>query len=228
MGWKCVYCQYYKLTEGRYMEAFEAARINMVKSQILPQRISNKLLVEIISDIPRHIFVPEDKQGIACIDGKILVGNGRYLLPPMIFSMMLEALDLQGNETVLDIACGTGYSSAILAKLCKKITALESSSELASKAHQNFNKLGIKNIIIINNILSEGHREGSPYDAIVVNGAVNEIPEELFEQLNENGKLVAIISKEANLGKIVVFTKKSGKISNNEIFETNLPIIEDF
>lgn len=210
------------------MEAFETARINMVKSQILPQRITNKLLVEIISDIPRHIFVPEDKQGIACIDGKIMVGTSRYMLPPMIFAKMLEELDLQGNETVLDIACGTGYSSAILSKLCKKVTAVESNSELASKAHMNFNKLGIKNIIIIDNILAEGHQEGQPYEAIVINGAVKEVPKALFDQLNENGKLVAVVSTNSNLGKIVVFQKTNGKVFQNEIFETNLPIIEDF
>ena len=210
------------------MEAFETARINMVKNQILPSNINNELLVDVIMDIPRQIFIPEDKQGVAYIDGSLQIGAGRYILPPMVFAKMAEALDIKGSESVLDIACGTGYSSAVLANLCKKIVAVESNTDLASKAHQNLNKLGVSNVIIISNTLSRGHEEGSPYDIIFINGAIKEIPQNLFGQLAENGKLVTIISKTPYSGSIIVYKKEKGTISSKEIFDVNIPLIEDF
>ena len=210
------------------MEAFEVARINMVKSQILPNRIKNGALVDIVMEIPRHIFVPEDKQGIAYIDGSLPVGGGRYILPPMVFAKMIEALDIKGDESALDIACGTGYSSAVLANLCKKVFSVESNKDLASKAHLNLNRLGIGNVIIISNILTEGHEEGAPYNVILINGAVKEVPSNIFNQLAEGGRLVTVVSKTVNSGSIVVFHKINGNISSGEVFDINLPIIEDF
>jgi len=210
------------------MEAFETARINMVKGQILPSNITNEALLDVVTGMPRHIFVPDDKRGVAYIDGRLLVGEGRYILPPMVFAKMIEALGIKGSESVLDIACGTGYSSAVLANLCKKVFAIESSADLASKAHQNLNMLGIGNVIIISNILAEGHEEGAPYNIIFINGAVKEVPGNIFNQLSEHGKLVTIISKTPNSGSIVLFKKVGGKIYSDEIFDINLPIIEDF
>lgn len=210
------------------MEAFEIARINMVKSQILPSNITNEVLIDVITEIPRHIFIPENKQGIAYIDGSLLVGNGRYILAPMIFAKMIEALDIKGSESVLDIACGTGYSSAVMANLCKKIVAVESSTDLASKAHLNLNKLGVDNVIIISNSLADGHEEGAPYNIIFINGAVSKVPQGLFNQLAENGKLITIISKTPNSGSIILYKKTNGAISSSEIFDVNQPVIEDF
>lgn len=210
------------------MESFEIARINMVKSQILPQNITNQALVDIIAKTPRQIFVPEEKHGISYIDGSINVGGGRYLLPPMVFAKMVEALNLQNNGSVLDIACGTGYSSAILANFFKKVVAVESNTELASRAHLNLNKLGIDNVFIIGNNLADGYEEAAPYDAIFINGAVKEIPQKLFDQLLDNGKLVTILSYTTYSARVVVFTKINGKVSGNDVLDINLPIIEDF
>jgi protein-L-isoaspartate(D-aspartate) O-methyltransferase len=210
------------------MEAFKSARINMVKGQILPNDIKNQALIDVLTEIPRHIFIPDERRGVAYIDGSLLVGEGRYILPPMVFAKMVEALGIKGDESVLDIACGTGYSSAVLANLCKKVCAIESSADLASKAHQNLNSLGIANVIIISNLLAEGHKESAPYDVILINGAVREVPGSLFAQLSENGKIVAILSKAANAGSIVLFNKTNGKISSVEIFDVNLQLIEDF
>jgi protein-L-isoaspartate(D-aspartate) O-methyltransferase len=210
------------------MKDFETARINMVKGQILPNNIANEALIEVVTKLPRHIFVPEDKQGIAYIDGRINVGSGRYMLPPMILAKMVEALDIKGNESALDIACGTGYSSAVLANLCKKVFAIEPHADLASKAHQNLNKLSIGNVIIISNQLADGHEEGSPYDIILINGSVKAVPEKILNQLSENGKLIVIINKTQNLGAAVLFSKKNGLLSSREIFDVNLPPIEEF
>lgn len=210
------------------MEAYELARTNMVKSQILTQKINNEALVEVINTIPRHIFVPEDRQGIAYIDQSIQVGHGRYILPPMVFAKMVEALDIKGAESVLDIACGTGYSSVIFANLCKKVVAVESNTDLASKAHLNLNKLAVRNVIIISDTLADGHEEAAPYEVVFINGAVKEIPQRILSQLAEGGKLVSIISKARNSGAITLFSKINGAVVGTEIFDVNLPVIEDF
>lgn len=210
------------------MEAYEIARTNMVKSQILPQNIRNELLVDIISKTPRQIFIPEEKQGVAYIDEAVSVGGGRYILSPMVFAKMVEALDIKGTESILDIACGTGYSSVILAKLCRKVVAVESNNDLASKAHLNLNKLGINNVIIIGDRLVDGHEESAPYDIIFINGAIKEIPSSLLSQLGDNGKLITIVSKSRNMGSIVLLKKINSIVSSEDIFDVNLPIIEDF
>lgn len=210
------------------MEAFEIARTNMVKSQILPNNITNSAFIDVIMEIPRHIFIPENKQGVSYIDSSLPVGDGRYILPPMVFAKMIEALNIKGDESVLDIACGTGYSSAVIANLCKKVVAVESSTDLASKAHLNLNKLGVENVIIISNSLARGHEEGAPYNIILINGAVKEVPAKLFDQLADNGKLITIISKTPNSGSIVIYSKVSGVTSSREVFDVNLSIIEDF
>lgn len=210
------------------MEAYELARANMVKSQILPQNIRNELLVEIISKTPRQIFIPEERQGIAYMDEAVMVGGGRYIMPPMVFAKMVEVLDIKGNESILDIACGTGYSSVILANLCRKVVAVESNNDLASKAHLNLNKLGVNNVIIIGDRLVDGHEESAPYDIIFINGAIKEVPASLLGQLGDNGKLITIISKARNMGSIVLLKKINGVTSSEDIFDVNLPLIEDF
>jgi protein-L-isoaspartate(D-aspartate) O-methyltransferase len=210
------------------MEAFDIARTNMVKNQILPSNITNTAFIDVIMELPKHIFIPENKQGISYIDSSLTVGAGRYILSPMIFAKMIEALNIKGDESVLDIACGTGYSSAIIANLCKKVVSVESNADLASKAHLNLNRLGISNVIIISNSLAGGHEEGGPYDIIIINGAVKEVPNSLFDQLTDNGRLVTIISKAPHSGSIVIYTKSAGAISAREVFDVTISIIEDF
>lgn len=210
------------------MEAFEIARENMVKGQISPNGVYNKALTDVILRVPKHIFIPEERQGIAYIDGSIDVGQGRYILPMMIFAKMLEALDIKGVESVLDVACGTGYSSAILANLCKKVVAVESESELASKAHMNLNKIGADNVIIMVNPLADGHETSAPYDIIVVNGAVKEVSQKLFDQLGNGGKMVVVVQDAWNSGKIVLYKKVDGTISCEDIFDVNMDVIVDF
>ncbi len=210
------------------MEAFDIARTNMVKSQILPNRVLNNNVIETIQNTPRHIFVPDNKEKIAYIDSFIPLDTNRYLLPPMVFAKMLEVIDIKGNENVLDVACGTGYSSVILANLCKNVVAVESNTTLASQAHLNLNKLGIQNVIIIGNELKDGHEESSPYDIIFINGAIKEQPGSLLNQLSENGRLVTIISKGDNYGAIILYKKNKLGIEKEEVFEVNLPVIEDF
>lgn len=210
------------------MELFDIARKNMVSGQVLPNGVSNPSVIEVLSRIPRHIFVSDEMQGIAYFDGGLPVGYGRNILPPLIFAKMLEAMEITGGESVLDIACGTGYSSAVLANLCKKVVAVESESELASKAHLNLNKIGVDNVIIMVNPLAIGHETGAPYDAILINGAVKEIPEGLFAQLGENGRLVVVIADDDNSGKIMLYKKDHGSIIATEIFDVNVTPIADF
>ncbi len=210
------------------MDFFEIARTNMVKSQLLPNNISNEAFIAVIKEIPRQIFVPENKQGIAYFDGSLWLGDGRYILPPMVFAKMIESLAIKGDESVLDIACGTGYSSAVLAKLCKKIVAVEANTDQASKAHLNLTRLGITNVIIIGNTIASGHEEGGPYNIIFINGAVKKVPQNIFNQLADGGKLVTILSKTPNSGNIVVYNKINDEVTCEEIFDISLPVIEDF
>lgn len=210
------------------MDYFSTAKTNMIKSQLLPNKIGGGPLIKAMEETPRHIFTKEEHQTIAYFDGKLDLGNGRYILPPMVFAKMVDALSLHSSAKLLDIACGTGYSSAILSRLCHKIVAIESQNNLAAKANQNLNLLGINNVIIISSQLKLGQEDNAPYDAILINGAVKEVPESLLSQLNNNGKLVTLISKSLGFGHIALYSKENGQIKVSNIFDVSLPVIEDF
>ncbi len=199
----------------------------MIKGQIMPNKIINKNIISIISSLPRHLFVPEIFKAISYSDETINLTDLRYVMPPMVFAKMLQAIDLKDCDVVLDVACGSGYSSSVLAHLAKKVVAIECDPELASRANFIINKLDIGNIIVLNNKLAGGHPDGAPYDVIFCNGALSKTPHDLLDQLAENGRLITIL-KGATGGNAVLFHKKEGIVIKNDLFNIDLPIIADF
>jgi len=209
------------------MNNYILARTNMVKGQIAPNKIVDSKLLEVLGEMPRHLFVPESLKNIAYSDEILAINDNRYIMPPMVFARMLQIADVKSDDTALVVACGGGYSSAVLAKICKKVTSLDSDPEMATKANYMIKKLDIGNAIILNEKLSEGHKDGAPYDVIFINGAIDKIPHQLLEQLAEGGRLVTAIN-EGICGRVFLFTKTDGVIAKEEVFDANLPTIADF
>lgn len=211
------------------------ARTNMVNGQIIPNVPPNQPLYDAMLTIPRHAFLPSHLQGVAYIDQDIVLNSRRHLMSPMLFSQLVHAAAITPSDVILDLGCGTGYSTAILACIGKKIIALESDADLASKANHNLHTLGIKNSIIISGELAEGHPEAAPYDVIFINGAVQNIPATLFNQLADNGRLVAIMYQTNSqhsilstvFGEIILFQKNKDLISKKHILPTaSFPLVD--
>ncbi len=201
------------------MDKFAQARVNMVTNQIMTNQVVQPAILDAMMKLPRHEFVDSQWQEVAYFDGRIPLGEGRFMLAPEIFARMIQALKLHSQDRVLDIACGTGYSTAVLAQLVKEVIAIESQAELAVKAATILPRLQINNIAVKTAELFSGAPEISSYDAIMVNGKVDKAPESLLNQLAEGGRLVCIEQSGRDLSKAVLYQKFNDSNGRTELFD---------
>ncbi len=212
---------------------FKAARLAMVESQLRPNGVRDPRLLNAFASIPREGFVPEDQKALAYMDEAVLAAPAsagspaRYLLPPMVLARMLQFANPPATGRALDVGGATGYSAAVLAQLCAKVHALESSESLGETMKQCLARAGIDTVSVHTGALNAGLASEKPYDLILVNGGVSKEPRELLEQLAEGGRLVAIVGK-GWLGHAYLFTKNSGVISGRAVFDAGAEILPGF
>jgi protein-L-isoaspartate(D-aspartate) O-methyltransferase len=205
------------------MEDFAQARTNMVESQIRTLDVTDRRLVAALREIPRERFVPASRRAIAYIDEDLLLkaADGdqpaRYLMEPMPFAKLVQLAEIKPTDLVLDVGCGTGYSSSVLSRLADSVVALECDEELAAAANETLPALEIGNVAVVTGPLNEGYPEEGPYDVIVLDGAVPQVPEALLQQLKEGGRLVAIIAENGS-GKAWLFTRHAGHATGRPAF----------
>ncbi len=210
------------------MDAFAAARENMVKSQILTNKVKDKNIIKEMCELPRQDFVQDNLKLLAYSDEALNLNDNRYILPPMVFAKMAESAEISESDSVLDIGCGTGYSSTILSKLAKKVIALENDSEFMARLNHNVTKHAAQKVQIVSGKLSHGWAEGGPYNVIFVNGAILKTPNNLLDQLSEGGRLVVVINNSPVSGAAILFVKNGDKIVKKELFDVSLPILNSF
>ena len=141
-----------------------------------------------MSELPRERFVPDALQGIAYVDEDVPLGRGRYLMEPLVTALLLQAAEIDADDVALDVGCGTGYCSAIVAGIASTVVALESDPDLAARAASTFAELGLNTASVDVGPLGEGWPAQAPYDVIVFGGAVSAIPPTITEQLAEGGR----------------------------------------
>ncbi len=202
------------------MEYSEIARTNMVKNQIMPNKVSDPLLLSAFFDIPKHEFVEGDWRSFAYSDARVPINENRKILAPDVLARMISVLELTSEKIALDIACGSGYTSSILSKICKHVIAIENNSELVEKAANNLQKLGIKNVEIKKSELLKGDHKNAPYDAILISGALASAPENLISQLKIGGKLVYIKTLSRHLCKVMLAQNWGHGFDEVELFDT--------
>lgn len=170
------------------MKDFEAARAELIKQ--LGTEIKDKRVLAAMARIPREQFVPEENRFLAYEDGPLPIGWEQTISQPYIIALMTEALELKGNEKVLEIGTGSGYQTAILAELARVVISVERVPALAESARKVLNNLGYKNIEIYNAKEKLGWPEKAPYDAIMVTAAAPSIPDDLLTQLAIGGRMI--------------------------------------
>jgi protein-L-isoaspartate(D-aspartate) O-methyltransferase len=166
----------------------ERARQSLFNS--LDREIADNRIVDAMRRVPREAFVPQEQYHAAYDDRPLSIGFGQTISQPFIVALMIQALELRGDEKVLELGTGSGYEAAILAELTQKVVTVECIPELADSAKQVLDKLGYSNIEVhvAGRIL--GWPEGAPYDAIIVSAGAPTVPQALVEQLTWNGRLV--------------------------------------
>ena len=207
---------------------YSAARHNMVENQIRVNRVTHQGIINAFGNIPREVFVPDNLATLAYVDEKLMITEGRYLLQPMVLARLLQSAKIRPDDVVLEIGCGTGYSTAILASIANTVVAIEEDEALAKQATNNMIELGVDNAAIMTSPLAEGYKKQHPYNAIVLSGSVAKVPESILAQLIDGGRLVTVVNKHDSLGKGVLMTKFGGSISTEEIFDAWTPILPGF
>jgi len=211
---------------------FALARANMIESQVRPNGITDERIIAAMAAMPRELFVPSARRSLAYMDEDVEIdaaqprASARYLLEPMTFARLVQLLAVEGDDKVLDVGCGTGYSSAIVSMLAKTVIALESDRELSAEAAANLAKLGLVNAQVITGELSEGRLSDGPYDAICINGRIPEPPLALLAQLKDHGRLAAVLG-DHEVGRVALFTR-NGAFSVRYAFDASVPSLPGF
>ena len=215
------------------MPDFDTMRAHMVDSQILPNKVTDPRLIEALRAVPRELFVPEAKRGVAYVDEDLPLGGGRYLMEPLVFARLVEAAAVAAADTVLDLGCASGYSTAVLGRLAASVIGVESDPDLLGMAGAVLARLEVDNAVVVEGALAEGFPEQAPYDVILVNGAVATLPRSITAQLAEGGRLVTVIvdrqvSDRCHVGQAVRLTRHGGMLSRRPLFDAAVPPLPGF
>lgn len=206
---------------------FNAARETMVESQIRTADVTDLSLLSAFRKTPRERFVPAARMALAYGDAVIQYDEDRFLLRPRDFAKLAQAADIQSHEVVLDIACGRGYSTAVLAQVAETVVGLEADEERVDRATNLLTETDIMNAAVVKGDLKRGAPEHGPFDVIMVNGAVSEVPDAWFGQLANGGRL-AVIVKNGPIGRATLFTKSGNAIGDRVVFDANAPYMPGF
>ncbi len=209
---------------------FESARQSMIDCQLATNNVISEKILEAVAKIPRESFLPENKKQVAYLDEDILIGEGRYLLEPMIFAKLLQAAEPKQSDVVLDVGGGSGYGSAVMSSLVQTVIMLEPVEILRQYALKIWHSLDILNIAEIKCEGLKTPTENGPYDIIFINGAVQKVPEFLMEQLKvDTGRLVCVIRKDLKSNGLATLIKRTsqGNISQTPLFDANIPYISE-
>ena len=206
---------------------YAVQRANMIESQIRPNGITDARLIAAMATIPREAFVPEDRQALAYMDEDLPLGwdgfgRRRFLIEPMSLGRLVQMAVIETGDSVLDVGCATGYSSAVLSRLAKRVVALEDDPALAAFAMQQFRALGLDNIEMVAGPPALGHPALAPYQAIVVNGRLRRVPDDLVRQLAPAGRLVAAIG-DGVTSPATVLTRAGASWSSRREFDMFAP-----
>jgi protein-L-isoaspartate(D-aspartate) O-methyltransferase len=201
---------------------FEVAREAMVECQVLPGGVRNNKLCRVLKSIPREAYVPEKYKNLAYMDKNIPLTGGREVLNPLVLSMLVELASIQPDDLVLDIGCGLGYSTAVLAALAGTVVALESDPAFVESANTVLQNQNIDNAVVVEGNNAEGQPKQGPFNVIFIGGMVDEVPHSLLEQLDENGRLVCV-SIYDNASRGIIISRHGDSFSVNAALDVTAP-----
>ncbi len=212
---------------------FARLRQSMVDSQIRANDVTNPRILAAMLELPRERFAPEDRRGLAYIDDNLPLRDttarkpGRYLIEPMVLAKLVQALDIDAEDKVLDVGTATGYSAALLGRLAASVVALEEDAGLAATAAKLLADLDAVNVQVATGPLTAGWPADMPYDAILVNGSVEIVPETLLNQLAEGGRLAAVV-RAGGAARATIYTRVAGSVAARPVFNAAAPPLPGF
>jgi protein-L-isoaspartate(D-aspartate) O-methyltransferase len=209
------------------MTDFAAAREAMVDTQVRTSDVTRYSIIEAMLRVPRERFVPKARRDVAYAEAEVPLAPGRAMMTPRTLAKMLDAAEIGRSDLVLEIAPGTGYSTALIARLAAAVVAIEPDEGLAAQATDALQKLEAINAVVSQGEATAGDPAHGPYDVIFVNGAVERVPEALTDQLKDGGRLVAIFL-ERGVGQCRVVLRVGDGTAVRYAFDATAPLVPGF
>ncbi|MTD99256.1 methyltransferase domain-containing protein [Paracoccus sp. YIM 132242] len=209
------------------MSDFATRRTMMVDTQVRPNDVTRFPVIEAMLAVPMEDFVPPSRRAVAYAGENLDLGGGRVLLEPRTLGKMIDMLDLQPDDLVLDLGCGYGYSSAVVARMVQAVVAIEEQPEMAAEAERRLGEAGVFNVAVLNAPLAQGAPKHGPYDAIMIGGGVEEVPEAVLDQLKEGGRIIALFLEGA-LGVVRIGHRLNGRVNWRYGFNAQAPLLPGF
>lgn len=209
------------------MNDFAARRTMMVDTQVRPSDVTKFPIIEAMLKVAREDFVPAAKREAAYLGENLDLGHGRVLLDPRTLAKMLDALAINNDELVLDVGCAMGYSAAVIAHMAEAVVAVEADEAMATEAQEALSLAGADNVMVHPGSLAAGAPDQGPYDVIIVQGGVSEVPESLSAQLKDGGRIACVFMQGA-LGEVRIGHKRDNHISWRRSFNAGAPVLDGF
>lgn len=206
---------------------FAARRTMMVDTQVRPSDVTKFPIIDAMLVVPREAYVGADQLEMAYVGKNLALAPGRVMLEPRSLSKMLDFVDVQPHETVLDLGCGFGYSTAVVARLADAVVAVEEDEAMVAEAQGRLSAQGVDNAAVITGQLADGAAKHGPYDVILVQGAVEEVPEALIAQLKQGGR-IGVLFMEGSLGVARIGHMGADGVTWRYAFNASAPVLQGF
>jgi len=206
---------------------FEQARFNMIEQQIRPWEVLDQRVLDLLSVVPREDFVPPQYRNLALVDMNLPLGHDQIMMSPKLEARVLQSLDIKPFETVLEIGTGSGYLTALLAKLAKQVYSIEIIPEFIKSAQVKLADHGITNVSLEEGDAAQGWPLDAPYDVIVITGSLPLLPEAFKQALNIGGRLFAIIGDSPSMEAVLITRVGEHQWTEEGLFETDLPALQN-
>jgi len=199
----------------------------MVDTQVRPADVTKFPIIDAMLQVPRERYVPQSLREAAYVGENLPLGDGRVMLDPRSLAKLLDMLSVGPTDVVLDIGCGHGYSTAVLAHLAEFVVGLEADADRAADAQATLSENGVDNAAVVDGPLEEGAAKSGPYDVIVLQGAAIEVPKAILDQLREGGRIGCIFAQGA-LGVARIGRKVDGRVGWRDAFNAGAPVLPGF
>ncbi len=203
----------------------ENARFNMIEQQIRPWEVLDQRVLDLLNKLPREDFVPQRYRRLAYMDTTIPLGNDQVMMPPRVEARILQALNIQADETVLEVGTGSGYVTALLASLGDHVYSVDINAEMTRTAGEKLTDRGITNVTLETGDAARGWDAHAPYDVIVITGSLPLLPVSFKQALNLGGRMVAIVGDSPVMEVVLITREGESEWAQETLFETDLPAL---
>lgn len=225
------------------MSDYAVQRTNMVESQVRPSDVTDRRIIRAMLELPREAFVPSQMRSTAYMDEDLTLVRGdagqhaRAMMAPRVLAKLIQLAVVEDSDIVLDIGCLTGYSTAVLARMAQTVVGLESDEALAARASKLLAEQSVDNAVVETGALAEGVAGEAPFDVIVLEGALPQVPAGLLDQLKDGGRLVAIQAEsrrsegrhaEGRFGKACLWKRVSDSFDCRPAFDAGAFVLSGF